>query len=296
MIGTILGAALVLGMETPADAQEVLNPLPVSAPRVTPIKVNVNSMGMKTMARSAFVADVATGKVLYSKDPHRVRSIASLTKLVTAMVFLDSHPDLSQTMTVLEEDQDHETKPVFPTGETLTLEQVLRTMLVGSVNSSANMLARATGGREAFVQKMNAKAKTFRLKTPVFVDPSGLDPDNRASAADVAALLSEAVAYDKIREFSKQPSVDVQIAGTSKVYHVKSTNLLLTSYLNAKPYQIVCAKTGTLPQAGFNMAQVTSNEQGHQIVAVELGSSDTFSRFQDIKVLTTWAFKSYQWQ
>ncbi len=296
MIGTLIGAALVLGMSTPADAQAVFGPSENQTIGVVPVKVRRDSVGVKTASQSAFVADVASGKVLYAKDPHRVRPIASLTKIMTAMVFLDSHPDLSQKVTVLEEDQDHQTKPVFPTGEILTLEQVLKTMLVGSVNSSANMLARVTGGEEQFVKAMNQKAKDLDLKSPVFLDPSGLNPDNRANAADVAAMLSQALSYDKIREFSKMPEVEIATASTTKAFHVKSTNLLLTSYLNASPYRIVLAKTGTLPQAGFNMAQVTSNAQGHQIVAVELGSVNTFSRFQDIKMLTTWAFNAYQWQ
>ena len=296
MIGTLIGAALVLGMGTPADAQAVFVPSTFTPAKAVPIKVRRESVGVKTSSQSAFVADIASGKVLYAKDPHQVRSIASLTKLMTAMVFLDSHPDLTKKVTVLEEDQDHETKPVFPTGETLTLGQVLQTMLVGSVNSSANMIARVTGGREAFIAAMNQKAKDLNLKSPIFFDPSGLNPKNQANAADVAAMLSQALSYDKVREFAKLPSVDVQTTSSTKAYHVKSTNMLLTSYLNASPYQIVAAKTGTLPEAGFNMAQVTSNGQGHQIVAVELGSTNTFARFQDIKMLTTWAFQSYQWQ
>lgn len=304
MIGTLLGALAVLGMSTPADAQIALRgSFPVAGDRVVairqqpPQKARKDSIGMKTSAQTAFVADVASGKVLYAKDPHRVMPIASLTKLVTAMTFLDTNPDLSRTVTVTEEDQDHESRQIFSNGEVFTLEDVLKSMLVGSVNASANIIARVTGGTEHFIEDMNAKAKDgLRLKSPVFVDPSGLDSKNQANAADVGAILSEALSYEKIREFSKLSEVDIRSSSTQKEYRIKSTNLLLSSYLNSKPYGIIAAKTGSLPAAGFNMAQVTKNEEGHQIVAVELGSADTFSRFQDIKTLTTWAFDTYKWQ
>jgi len=303
MIGTLFGALAVLGMATPADAQIALRgSLPIAGARTVevrpapPKKIHPESIGMRTTAQSAFVADIASGKVLYEKNPHRVLPVASLTKLVTAMVFLDTDPDLTRTVIVKEEDQDHESRQVYPDGEVLTLEDVLRSMLVGSVNTSANILARVTGG-DAFIDAMNTKVKDdMGLQSPVFVDPTGLDPKNQASAADVAAILSKALSYDKIREFSQLREVVVHSATSKKEYRVRSTNMLLSSYLNAKPYGIVVAKTGSLPEAGFNMAQVTKNEEGHQIVAVELGSTDTFSRFQDIKALTTWAFDTYRWQ
>jgi D-alanyl-D-alanine carboxypeptidase len=77
---------------------------------------------------------------------------------------------------------------------------------------------------------------------------------------------------------------------------VKSTNLLVGSFLNKKPYTIVAAKTGTLPQAGHCMAQITRNADGHQVVAVELGGDNHLGRFQDIKALTAWSFDAYEWR
>lgn len=298
MIGSLIGALAVLTLNSPADAQAALrvslpNAKPALARPAPPKKIRPESVGMRTSAQCAFVADVASGAVLYAKDPHRVLPIASLTKLMTAMVFLDQHPDLSRTVTVTDEDDDAETKQIFATGEVLTYEDVLRSMLVGSVNMSANILARTTLGRDAFIAAMNKKAEALRLKSPHFVDPSGLDSDNRANAADVAAILSHALAYPEIQEFSQER--EVLVHGKLKDYKIKSTNLLITSYLNQRPYAIVAAKTGSLPAVGFNMAQVTKNADGHKIVVVELGSGNTFSRFQDIKALTTWAFDTYQW-
>lgn len=302
MIGTLVGALFAFSVASPAAAKTAFeNALPQSANKLAvvrkvPQKRRVESVGVKTSARSAFVADVASGRVLYAKDPHRVMPIASLTKLVTAMVFLDQHPDLSRTVAVAREDEDSETKQVFPVGETLTYGDVLKSMLVGSVNTSANILARSSTGTENFVRAMNAKMKELGLRSPVFVDPSGLDSKNRANAADVAAIISTALSYPDIRSATENTNVTVTGKTLKKDYRIKSTNLLLSSFLNQKPYDIIAAKTGSLPNAGYCMAQVTKHADGQQIVAVELGSENTFSRFQDIKALTAWAFDTYTWQ
>src|SRR5260221_7605365 len=122
MIGTLIGALAVLTMSSPAEAHAaVLATLPSAKPAITrpaaPKKVRLASVGIRTSAQCAFIADVATGQVLYAKDAHHVLPIASLTKLVTAMVFLDQHPDLSKTVVVTDDDADPETKQVFPAGE-----------------------------------------------------------------------------------------------------------------------------------------------------------------------------------
>lgn len=298
MLGIFLGVLATLAMHSPADAHAALRgALPTAKPATVraapPRKTRPESVGIQTSAQCAFVADVASGRVLFAKNSHVVLPIASLTKLVTAMVFLDQKPDLSKPVVLMEEDLDPATTQIFAVGETLTYADVLKSMLVGSINTSANVLARSTLGRERFVEAMNAKMRDLQLASPHFVDPSGLDSRNRANAADVAAILSHAIAYPPIREFSALPTIVVR--GQMKAYKIKSTNLLISSYVNQKPLSIVAAKTGSLPTIGFNMAQVTKNAHGRQVVAVELGSQNTFSRFQDIKALTTWAFDTYTW-
>lgn len=303
MLGSFFGAVAAIAISTTPAATTrqldvFLNTLPAARTiqkPVPPTKRRLESLGVKTTGQTAFVADVSTGSVLYAKDPHRVLPIASLTKLVTAMVFLDQQPDLQSTIVLSQEDQDREGKIVLPSGETFTLDEILKSMLVGSVNASANAIARVTGGEERFVALMNQKMKQLKLHSAVFVEPSGVDPENRASAADVAAMVAIASGYPKIREYSQLSEIVVRGAQTQKPYTIKSTNLLLTSYLNKQPFQIVAAKTGSLPEAGYCMAQVTRNAEGHAVVAVELGSDNHFSRYQDIKALTTWAFETYEW-
>jgi D-alanyl-D-alanine endopeptidase (penicillin-binding protein 7) len=295
MIGSIVGvaAALAIASPLPKVAQAAAGDQAI----VMPYKREDAGLGVRTTARSAFIADLATGKVLYAKNAHQVLPIASITKLVTAMVVLDGHPDLTQPVLFTDADMDRESKVVIPPGESLPMNEVIRLMLVGSVNSAANALARVSAENEAqFVQRMNAKMREFRLKSPVFTDPSGVDATNRASAADVAAILAFASSYPEVRESAKLSEITVRGRLSNRSYTVKSTNLLLSSYLNKAPYGIVAAKTGSLPEAGYCMAQLTKNADGHQIIAVELGSDNHFSRYQDIKALTAWAFQSYTWR
>lgn len=297
MIDVFVGMMAALSLVAPVQAAPILNPLPMArtAPRTLPPKKRqLQSHGITMVSPSVFVADVATGSVLFAKKPHTVLPIASLTKLMTAMVWLETEPDLDAVVTFREEDFDGESKPVFLVGETITKREALQSLLIGSVNASANLMARTSLGHEKFVAAMNAKAKALKLASPIFVEPSGLDEGNKANAADVAAMLSTALTYPDIKKTVSMDSIDVKTL-SGKDYLLKSTNLLLSSYLNKSPYHIVGAKTGSLPHAGYSMAQVTSDEAGHQIVVVSLASNNHFARFQDIKSITTWAFENYQW-
>jgi len=157
-------------------------------------------------------------------------------------------------------------------------------------------MARTSLGMEEFVVAMNAKTRELGLKTPRFVEPSGIRPENQASAADVAAILSIASGYPDIRRITQSGDFEMTVKNTNQKMRIISTNLLLTSYLNKGPYKIVAAKTGSLPEAGYCMAQVTRNAAGNEIIAVELGNENHFSRYNDIKALTGWAFETYQWE
>ncbi|MFA4954146.1 MAG: serine hydrolase [Patescibacteria group bacterium] len=303
MLGTLLGAIAAIAIGDPVHAQTVVDtyfndkttPLSVADIQLKPVKKRPESLGIKTSAQAVFVADLATGNVLYAKDPHKVMPIASLTKLVTAMVFLDLKPDLNKTLVFQPEDFDGESKPVFKPGEEITYRDALRSMLVGSVNACAKALARTTLGEKKFVAAMNDKARALHLNTPIFVEPSGINPRNQSSAADVAALISSAVAYPEVKANAQFSEVTVK-GKSGQSYLIKTTNNLLGSFLNKKPYTITAAKTGSLPEAGYCMAQITRNERGNQVVAVELGSENHFSRYQDIKALTSWAFDAYEWR
>lgn len=284
--------------QDPRDAVAAINSLPVAkyvadAP-FGPIKVRTESLGVDVTARAALVLDVASGRSLFEKDEQTAYPIASLSKLMTAMTFLDTHPDLSEEVVVLAEDDPHEGRAVFPTGERFTKQELLQALLIGSVNTAGNVIARTTGGREAFVHRMNEKAHELHLQRATFFEPTGLDARNQATAHDVALMLRAALSYPQIREITEHSSIVLPGRVSGHVYTIDSTNLLLGSFLNKAPYRIIAAKTGSLPEAGFCLAQVTRHE-GNEIITVVLGSSNHFVRFQDVKSLTYWAFQTYAW-
>ena len=288
----------IYGQSVPINVNLVIRetPKPVTVEKPEPPKKkDADNLGLVTSGRSAFVADVASGGILYAKAPHDAMPIASITKIMTALVVMESDTKLQGDLTFDSNDFDHEGKPVFVAGDTISRKDAMRALLVGSVNAAANAFARTSDmTREAFIMRMNDKAKEMHLMSMKFVDASGLDTGNKASAADVAALLTIALRDPEIRQIMSLPSVTV-VTRAGKTYDVKTTNLLLDSFLNKNPYKVIGAKTGSLPDSGYNLAQVTRDGKGHEVVAVLLGSDNHFSRYRDVKALTSWAFDSYVW-
>lgn len=291
----------LLSLQTGTDAVQptYLRALPLANPvtstQMAPVKKNTESVGVDVTARAAAILDVQSGQFLFLKDSNAPYPIASLTKLVTAMVFLDSHPDFTKEITFTAEDETAESRSPFLAGETLSEREWFESLLVGSVNAAGNVLARADGNREAYLKAMNDKARELGMEHAIFYDPTGLDRRNKASAKDVALALRAALSYPQIRDITKLERVQFKGRLNGKTYLIKSTNLLLTSFLNKTPYKIIAGKTGSLPEAGFCMAQATQDQKGNEVIAVVLGSDNHFARFQDAKALTYWAFKNYDW-
>jgi D-alanyl-D-alanine endopeptidase (penicillin-binding protein 7) len=145
---------------------------------------------------SALIMD-AGGNVIYAKDADTVRSIASITKLMTAMVVLDADLDMEEQLTITKDDRDlvQLTGSRLEYGATLTRRQMLQLALMASENRAANALGRThPGGMIAFVEAMNHKAQSLGMRDSSFADPAGLKVDNEASASDLARMVAAAEA------------------------------------------------------------------------------------------------------
>ena len=165
---------------------------------------------------SVAVIDQATGDVLYEKNASAVVPIASITKLMTAMVALDVQPSLTETLTIGEADVDtiKGTHSRLTVGTQLSREEMLRLALMSSENRAASALSRHyPGGRDAFVAAMNAKAKMLGLTETRFADATGLTPENVSSARDLVKMVNAAHQYPLIREFSTSEEYQVAIRG-----------------------------------------------------------------------------------
>ena len=298
-----LGALLALRAPLARDvssAMAAVDALPIaryvgpSAP--IPLKTDITRLGIDVSAQSAAVIDVATGQPLYEKNADEPHPIASLSKLITAMTLLDEHLPMEEMVTIAPEDDPKEGKTVLPIGGTFTRQELFHALLIGSVNMAGKTLARTSqGGTETFIQRMNAKARALHLLQATFVEPTGLSPENQASAHDVALMLRAALSYPEIRETTEHSDVILPDRAASKSITIKSTNLLLDSFLNKAPYRIVAAKTGSLPEAGFCLAQATRKDGSGEVISVVLDSVNHFARFQDAKALTYWAFDAFRW-
>lgn len=196
---------------------------------------------------SVAVFDQTTGDVLYEKNASAIVPIASITKLMTAMVALDVLPSLHETLTIGAADLDtlKGTGSRLTVGTQLSREEMLRLALMSSENRAASALSRHyPGGREAFVEAMNAKAAMLGLTETHFVDPTGLTPANVSSARDLVKMVNAAHQYPLIREFSTLEEHKVSVRGRLQTF--RNTNALVRN----EKWSIGLSKTGYISEAG----------------------------------------------
>jgi D-alanyl-D-alanine endopeptidase (penicillin-binding protein 7) len=298
---TLVALISILSLQaisTPAPTSAQLRSLPVAryvAPvYAAPVKKNHTSFGVDVSAKAAVVMDVASGHILFEKNPDEALPIASLTKLVTAITLLDMEPDFDAFVDMSYSDKGRIGRTFVELDDRFTTRELIELMLIGSSNEAAHALARHHGG-DAFLAAMNQKARDIGMKSAVFYDSSGLNANNKASAKDVAIVMRAVLKYPVIQAITKQSVVNVTGRRSGREYSLDSTNLLLGSRLNVEPYNVVAGKTGSLPEAGFCFAQTTRNEKGDEIIAVVLGSETHYARFQDVKALTYWTFENFLW-
>lgn len=260
-----------------------------------PTKVEPTSVGVVTSAVSAIVVDRATGHALYEKNGEEPRSIGSITKLMTAFVFLRGNPDLTSPASIASEDVRTGGVQHVSVGDVVTVGDLLRASLVGSDNSATASLVRLSGMSEGdFVSRMNETAAEIGMRATTFYDPTGLSSDNRSVASDIARLIDAALKVDAIREATQLPSVSFQ-GSSGRTYTVRTTDDLLNSFLNQPPFKIIGGKTGYLPEAGYCLGSLVSENASHEIIVVVLGSETITGRFQDVKALAAWAYKVFEW-
>ncbi|HLD18291.1 MAG TPA: serine hydrolase [Patescibacteria group bacterium] len=272
------------------------NVLPEAA-SVGPSKKDPFSLGIKTEAGSAMVVDALSGKILFEKGSSIPRSIGSITKLLTALVFLETpgHPALSASAAVEAADVRLGGRQHLPVRETVTVQDLLHASLVSSDNSSTVSLARLSGLSEAdFVARMNEKAAEIGMQDASFADPVGLSPDNRATAPDVVRLLRAVLENETIRAATELVHAEI-VAPSGKIYPLENTDELLESFLNEPPYRVVGGKTGYLPEAGYCLGVQVQENGDHDLFVVALGSDSKAGRVQDVKALSVWAYRTFEW-
>ena len=208
--------------------------------------------GSKTpefFSNSLLVVNQATGDIKFSKNMNKQVPIASITKLMTAMVVLDSGMSLEAPVSITQQDVDtiKRTRSRLPVGTTFSREDMLRLALVSSENRAAYALSRHyPGGRKAFIKAMNAKALSLGLMHTHFTGPTGLMAQNKSTAQDLYQMIAAAYQYPFIRETTTTPEFEITIDGIDKPLKYKNTNVLVRE----GEWDIGLSKTGFINEAG----------------------------------------------
>ena len=240
---------------------------------------------------SALVQDADTGEVVIHKNSDAVVPIASITKLMTAMVILDRGLDLEQRIVLSREDVDSVkgSRSRLRTGSVLTRDELLLLALMASENRAAAALGRTyPGGMPAFVAAMNAKADALGMTDSHFVEPTGLSPANVASARDLAKLVRAAHAYPLIREYSTRDKARVQAFGGRPLNFVNTNGLVRSSY-----WEIDLSKTGYISEAGRCLVMHV-RMASKDLIVVLLASWGKRSRIGDANRIRKWLEKNVE--
>lgn len=233
-------------------------------------------------AEAAIIYNPSTNEVLWSDHAEDQRSIASITKVMTSVVFVEHELDLMREVAIERADVRNASTTYLRAGDRLTLETLLHLVLIGSDNGAARALARVSPfGPAGFVERMNQKAGELSLQHTVYADPSGLDAANVSSAYDMARLIAFAASNDQISEIMRKSEHTVTTHRGS--FNIRSTNKLLGSEVDIRG-----AKTGFIQKAGYCLASLFRLPQGEQLAVVVLGAKSNAARFWETRHLINW--------
>ena len=230
-------------------------------------------------SKIALVVDANTSEELLVKDADRVVPIASITKLMTAMVVLDAKPPMEEKLTISDDDRDlvMGTSSRLHVGWALSREDMLHLALMSSENRAAAALSRYyPGGRPAFIKAMNARAEDLGMTHTHFVNANGLTTENVSTAYDLVKLVRAADQYPLIRQFTTDPRYDVRVSRYVLAY-INSNRLV-----GRPDWDIDVQKTGFTNEAGHCLVMQV-NAEGRSLIMVFLDAYGKLTRFADAR-------------
>ncbi len=274
----ILAAGMVLALPDSAQAGDA------PPPPARHVTLAVDDSRPALRSEAFLLADQTTGQVLLERNADEVVPIASITKLMTAMVVLDAAQGLSDTLRVSRDDIDtlRGSRSRLPIGARLSREDMLRLALMSSENRAAAALARHyPGGTAGFIEAMNVKARLLGLEDTHFVEPTGLSARNVSSARDLVRMVGAAARYPLIRSFSTAESYEVSINGRTRRFG--NTNGLVKS----PDWRIGVSKTGYIREAGRCLV-MQAWIMDRPMIVVLLDSFGKYTRTADAKRIKRW--------
>ena len=250
--------------------------------------LHTSSDALELKSGVALVLDQDTNEVLFSKNSDTVLPIASLTKLMTALVVTEAHQSLDEMVTISDDDIDTEkgSRSRLRVGTSLRREEMLHLALMSSENRAANALGRHyPGGLTAFVTAMNQKARELGMNDTHYVEPTGLSSRNQSSARDLATLVRAAHEHQIIRDLSTSPEYRVDIG--NRALQFRNTNNLVRS----PSWDIGLQKTGYISEAGRCLV-MQARMAGRKLIMVFLDSAGKYSRIGDAERVRRWVSES----
>ncbi len=233
-------------------------------------------------ARAAIIYNPITGKVLWGDNAQDQRPIASLTKVMTAIVFMEQQPDLTQEVVVANSDVRRVSTTYLRRRERVSVNDLLHLALIASDNGAARVLARISPwGSVGFIERMNEKASELGLLSTRLTDPAGLRASNVSSAYDLSRLITYASQNSQIAEIMRKESHRVRT--NRRRITLRNTNKLLGG-----DFDVRAGKTGYIRRAGFCVAALLQLPESDPVAVVILGAGSDSGRFREARRLVDW--------
>jgi D-alanyl-D-alanine endopeptidase (penicillin-binding protein 7) len=232
------------------------------------------------------VINQLTGETIFAKNTNQTTPIASVTKLMTAMVMLDAHLPMDDLLLIADEDVDYlkGTRSRLSVGTSLTRGELLQLALMSSENRAASALGRNhPGGSSAFIAAMNHKAETLGMKSTHFYDATGLDSGNVSTAEDLVKMVNAAYNYPEIRQVTTTASQKITLYGRQNPINFVNTN----SLVRGGDWVIGLSKTGFINEAGRCLV-MQAEISGQSMIIVLLDSAGKQSRIGDANRIRKW--------
>lgn len=262
----------------------------------SPQKVS-ESLGVKIKAKSGLIYDRQSKTVLFEKNAYQRRPIASLTKLMTSLLVLESQTDFNTPVKVSNNPNLEGADIDLAPGEEVTLKDLLYGTLISSGNDAATAMARFISGNnlDKFINQMNKKALEIGLNDTHFSNVTGLNSNKNFSTAYDLVRLTDYILdkYPFVQQIITTKNYQFNsIYPTDKIHHLKTTNELLRDDYP----RVIGGKTGFTDGAGFCLVNLAQDKKGHQIITVVLGAEKNGQQFQDTKGLIDWTYKNFKWE
>lgn len=303
VLGLVLLVVIFQGTGIPKKPTKLVSGAKFEMPSVNekiirPPQKNSDTKDPKVNAKAAILLDNDTFRLMYEKDPNLKVPIASTTKMMTALVVLEDYPDkMDKVVTITSNMVNVEGSDIqLRIGEKITVENLLKGMLIYSGNDAAYSLANFLAGKDNFVNQMNQKADILGLQNSHFKDPAGLDDEGYSNAKDLAILASYNLKNKTFAEIVKTPEITFTSTDGRVTHELKNSNRMMRGEEQFYYPFAIGIKTGFTPAAGHCLVSAAEKD-GHTLIAVILNTNEDSltASAQESRKLLDWGFTNWTW-